>query len=177
MDTPTIFSVDKSIIDKIELKSLAYAAYKLIRLLAYMLFILVWLSSIFFFIDYQFYINNTYPPSENWLTFSMCAFSVDADGNSQGTDLIATYPGGWYIWLNYAIYWALQTVSTVGYGDITPRNPPSVVFTNISILIMMFFFVFFINSVIEIIDGMTSSEEKQKKSNIKRFKLYYMNAK
>lgn len=71
------------------------------------------------------------------------------------------------------MYWALQTVSTVGYGDITPRNPPSVVFTNISILITMFFFVFFINNIIEIIDEMTTSEDKQKKENVKKFKIYY----
>lgn len=119
--------------------------------MGYMLFILVWLSSIFFYIDYSYYQNQTQTGSYNWLTFSMCAFQV-IDGNPYPTDLILTYPEAWYIWLNYAIYWALQTISTVGYGDITPRNPVSVIFTNISILIMMFFFVYFINSVIELID-------------------------
>ena len=77
----------------------------------------------------------------------MCAFQ-DTPTGQIGTNLLETYPKQWYIWLNYAMYWALQTVSTVGYGDITPRNPPSVVFTNISILITMFFFVFFINNII-----------------------------
>lgn len=112
-----------------------------------MLFILVWLSCIFFYIDYRFYVNGTYPIEENWLTWTMCAFQNTATGQV-GTDLLETYPDQWYIWLNYAMYWSLQTVSTVGYGDITPRNPPSVVFTNISILITMFFFVFFINNII-----------------------------
>jgi voltage-gated potassium channel Kch len=177
VDISTIFEIDDIIIDKIELKTFRYATYKLIRLLTFMLFILVWLSAIYFFIDYRFYVNETYNITENWLTWSMCAFQVNSEGQSVGTDIIQQYPGAWYIWLNYAIYWALQTISTVGYGDITPRNPVSVVFTNISILIMMFFFVFFLNSVIEIIDEMTSSEEKQKKSNIKKFKLYYKNAK
>ena len=37
----------------------------------------------------------------------------------------------------------------------------------------MFFFVFFINSIIEIIDEMTSAEEKQRKANVKQFKEYY----
>ena len=147
----TIFEIDDLIIDKIELKPYRYATYKLTRLITYMLFILVWLSSIFFYIDYRFYVNQTYTGSQNWLTFTMCAFQVQ-DGISYGTDIIQQYPEQWYIWLNYAIYWSLQTVSTVGYGDITPRNPVSVVFTNISILIMMFFFVFFLNSIIEIID-------------------------
>lgn len=30
----------------------------------------------------------------------------------------------WYVWLNYAFYWTLQSISMVGYGDMTPRNPP-----------------------------------------------------
>lgn len=62
----------------------------------------------------------------------------------------------------------------MGYGDFTPRNPPSVVFTNVTILMVVFFFVLFINSVIEIIDEMTSAEEKQRKTNLKMFKQYYL---
>jgi hypothetical protein len=143
---------------RLELQLIRYAVYRLIKLLLFMLFILTWLSSIFFFIDYQFYINDTYPYTENWLTYSVCTFSVDyAAQTTNGTDLIKTYPEMWYVWLNYGIYWSLQTISTVGYGDITPRNPPSVIFTNISILILMFFFVFFINTIIEIIDETTSA--------------------
>lgn len=52
-----------------------------------------------------------------WLTNSVS--SQYADGSY--IDLIKTYD--WYVWLSYAMYWALQTVSTLGYGDLTPRNP------------------------------------------------------
>lgn len=146
-------------LERLELLSYRYAFYRLLRLLTYMLFIIIWLSSIFFYIDYNFYQNNTYPYTANWLTYSQCTYGIDyVNSTTYGTDLLTTYPHKWYIWLNYAAYWALQTISTVGYGDITPRNPESVVFTNIAILIMMFFFVFFINSIIEIIDETTSSE-------------------
>ena len=48
-------------IDKLELKTYRYAAYKVFRLLVYMLFILFWLASIFFYIDYRLYVNQTYP--------------------------------------------------------------------------------------------------------------------
>lgn len=161
-------------LERLELLSYRYAFYRLLRLLTYMLFIIIWLSSIFFYIDYNFYQNNTYPYTANWLTYSQCTYGIDyVNQTTYGTDLLTTYPRQWYIWLNYAAYWALQTISTVGYGDITPRNPQSVVFTNIAILIMMFFFVFFINSIIEIIDETTSSEEKQKTSNLRRYKLYH----
>jgi hypothetical protein len=39
---------------------------------------------------------------------------------------------------------------------------------------VVFFFVLFINSVIEIIDEMTTAEEKQRKANLKLFKQYYL---
>jgi hypothetical protein len=58
LDMGTIFIIDGMIIDKIELKSFVYATYRLLRLMAFMLFILVWLSSIFFYIDYNYYVRN-----------------------------------------------------------------------------------------------------------------------
>jgi hypothetical protein len=131
-----------------------YAVYRLARLLLYMLFILIWISSIFFYIDYRFYLNGEYTGNYNWLTSSECTTQVllvDGAIILNSTDLITTYPNMWYIWLNYSIYWSLQTVSKVGFGDITPKNPPSAIFTTISMLIMIFFFVYFINTIIEII--------------------------
>jgi len=111
------------------------------------MFIVFWLSSIFFAIDYHYYQHGPYQGTYNWLTFEPCTIAYPIDGSDPfPIDVIQTYP--WYVWLNYAAYWCLQTISTVGYGDITPRNPTSVAFTNFTILIVMFFFVFFINSII-----------------------------
>ncbi len=138
-----------------ELFPYGYAAYRLVRLEAIIIFIVFWLSSIYFAIDYKFYREGTWVGSYNWLTHETCTMGYK-NGQTFYVDLIQTYP--WYIWLDYAAYWCLQTISTVGYGDMTPRNPPSVVYTNITILMVVFFFVLFINSVIEIIDEMTTAE-------------------
>lgn len=53
----TVLQIDELILNKLELLSFRYALYRLLRLLAYMLFIIIWLSSIFFFIDYSYYNN------------------------------------------------------------------------------------------------------------------------
>jgi hypothetical protein len=167
----TVLRLDNLILGYLELKLYALAFYKLLRLEVFILFIVFWLSSIFFAIDYHYYQVGPYQGIYNWLTSEPCTTAYPINGGSFGIDLIQTSP--WYVWLNYAAYWCLQTISTVGYGDMTPRNPTSVAFTNFTILIVMFFFVFFINSIIEIIDEMTSAEEKQRKANIKLFKEYY----
>lgn len=94
------------------------AGYKLARLLAGLLGILVWIASVFFAIDYALYVGQSeYYPDNLWLTNTeACQYS-----DLTFIDLVKTYT--WPVWLNYSMYWVLQTVSGLGYGDITPRNP------------------------------------------------------
>ena len=133
-------------LERLELLSYRYAFYRLLRLLTYMLFIIIWLSSIFFYIDYNFYQNNTYPYTANWLTYSQCTYGIDyVSQTTYGTDLLTTYPSQWYIWLNYAAYWALQTISTVGYGDITPKSPVETGFVVVAMLVSCSIFAYTFN--------------------------------
>jgi hypothetical protein len=115
------------------------------RLLIIILWIVIWLSGIYFYMDYQFYLNGDYPHEYLWLTHSVC--STYGDGSY--INLLTTYP--WYVWLNYAAYWTLQTISGVGYGDMTPRNPPEVVYCCLVDLLMTILYAFFINAVWEVI--------------------------
>lgn len=81
-----------------------------------MLFLVLWLSSIFFAIDYHYYQQGpyaTYNGTYLWLTTSSATNDID---------LIQFYDD-WVVWLDYSMYWAFQTVSMVGFGDVTGKNP------------------------------------------------------
>lgn len=52
----------------------------------------------------------------------------------------------------FALYWAVQTTSSVGYGSITPRNPAEVLYCNILMLTTICIFVIFADTIIDIVD-------------------------
>jgi hypothetical protein len=94
---------------------ISYAFYRLLRVVIGLWFLATWIAGIFFAIDYSFYLEKGfyYQKNQLWLT------NTSAVGN---LNLIINF--SWYVWYEYALYWALQTSSTVGYGDLTPMNPP-----------------------------------------------------
>ena len=127
---------------------MTYCIYRLIRLIVILWFITTWIATIFFAIDYHYYLAKGYYYQKNqlWLT------NTAAVGN---LEIIKVF--SWYVWYEYALYWALQTSSTVGYGDLTPMNPPEVLYCNFVILFMTVLFAFFINSIWEIIGEVQES--------------------
>ena len=43
-------------------------------------------------------------------------------------------PGGWGYWWLRSLYWTMKTMTTTGYGDITPRSDVELVFTILVVL-------------------------------------------
>lgn len=111
-----------------------------------LILVVLYFSGVFFAIDYYYYQRGEYYPQNLWLSNSIC--SQYQDGSF--IDLVQTYP--WWVWLNYAVYWTLQSVSMVGFGDITPRNPAEVLYCDIVLIAMTMMYAFFVSSIWEIIE-------------------------
>lgn len=89
-------------------------AYRFVRMIVLLWFLTSWAGCVFFAIDYYYYQEQGtyYNIGQLWLTNSQAANNLD---------IIAVFP--WYTWYEYALYWSVQTSSTIGYGDLTAKNP------------------------------------------------------
>ena len=110
------------------------------------------IACVYFAIDFHFYQEKGfyYEGGYLWLTGS---------STTDYMDLITTFP--WYIWYEYALYWIVQTVATVGYGNMTPRNPPGVLLCNFAMLTCICLFVLFANTIITIVYQLQINTKKQ----------------
>jgi len=90
--------------------------YRFARMVGVLLVLVDWAACIFFAIDYHFCLQQGmyYQLNQLWL-LSNQAISIP------GVSLFDNFP--WYIWLQYSFYWSVQTSATIGYGDLTSRNP------------------------------------------------------
>jgi len=60
--------------------------------------------------------------------------------------------GPWYIWYTYSLYFAVMSTVSCGYGNLTARNPPEILFVLIIILVNIGVFSYFTGSLIGVID-------------------------
>ncbi len=88
---------------------------------------------------------------------------IDLNQKSWLNVIEKTYLNDWKVRYVYCIYWAVTTLITVGYGDITPQNPFEILFTIFVILIGCGTFAYGINSVGSILANMMKREQEFKK--------------
>lgn len=66
----------------------------------------------------------------------------------------------WYVLYLYSVYWAVETMSTIGYGDIAPRNPIEVVFTIITMLVSSMVFAYSLSIIGNTINAITLTSRR-----------------
>lgn len=113
-----------------------------IQLLATVLYLSHWMACIFYFVgDFE----STTDPT-NWI-------------NNSGIYLDTTMEQYYS-----SLYWAFTTMTTVGYGDITPNTDNEKVFVMICMLIACGFFAYTVGSIGSILNrsNMMASEFKEK---------------
>jgi hypothetical protein len=139
----TFLKIDKQIANKLMYYQYPNAIYKFIRMVGFIFFLTSLEACIYFAIDYYYYTQQgvNYDNGYLWLTSSQATY---------GMNLLLEF--SWPAWYNFALYWAVQTTSAVGYGNMTPRNPAEVCLCNVVMLTTVCIFVSFANTILDIVD-------------------------
>ncbi|CAD8050290.1 unnamed protein product [Paramecium primaurelia] len=135
--------------DYVDLSNSMISLYKVIKLTFIMLFVAHWLACIWHFIADQENISGDY----NWLT-------------AQGIQ-----DNDWYVKYIASVYWATATMTTVGYGDITPVTSSEKIFGIVVMLLACCIFAYIMNSIGGIFVSMDYNEKiiRQKMGQANQF--------
>ena len=99
---------------------------------------------IFYAMDYQFLASGYYPPDRTYFLMKEC-WLISSTAYSPIIEL------SWPLQYLYTLYWGVNTISTISYGDIAPLNP---IETNYSIVAFCFGFIIYgyvVNQIVKII--------------------------
>jgi hypothetical protein len=67
----------------------------------------------------------------------------------------------------------LQSISLIGYGDISPRNPYEVAYCDVVIVVLTLVYAYFINTVWKIMSELTVDKELKYKKMLKIYQKSY----
>lgn len=145
LKTAVFPEIDHQIQHKINMRPYIWGVYKFIRLIIFLYFMSNLGSCIYFCIDYYYYLEKGYYYQNGhlWLT---------ASATTQDMNLITDFE--WPIWYEYAVYILVQTETGVGYGNMTPLNPPEVFLMNFVMVFNLWIFSYFANGIIIIVEDL-----------------------
>ncbi|NCN41129.1 cyclic nucleotide-binding domain-containing protein [bacterium] len=76
-----------------------------------------------------------------------------------GSGSIGTDPNPWVAYVK-AGYWTVTTLSTVGYGDITPTSVPQMLFANVVMILGLMFFGYVLGNVASLLARLDAAKEE-----------------
>ncbi|CAK71541.1 unnamed protein product (macronuclear) [Paramecium tetraurelia] len=145
-----VIRFDNKIDHKLLLKKTFKGIYLLIKLIIVMLFVAHIMACIFYGISYSELLkdeNNQVPYIDTWIVFN--GYVIDNEQIFQSS-LADRYL--------VSFYWAITTVSTNGYGDITPKNNSEIGWTLLTMIIAGMVFAFNISSIRETLMDLNQAE-------------------
>lgn len=150
--------INRQIKFKLLIKRFSLAFFDFLKLVFFIVFVTNFYACIYFAIDFYYYNQQGffYQNGYLWINGSISMGFLDV--------YEAFGRAGTYV---YALFWALETARTCGYGVASPKNYVSMLYVNFVMLTIVIIFVYFTNGIINLI--ITQGEMRRKKLNtIKR---------
>lgn len=60
----------------------------------------------------------------------------------------------------FSLYWAITTLTTVGYGDITPRTPEELIFNMACMILGVAWYGFVVSTMTQVLRGLDAANEE-----------------
>jgi len=138
------------------------AASRLIKIMAYMLLTAHYFACVWWYVGSLLHDNSgdidgiATPPFSSWVH----AQDIDPDNDA----LITKYSASWY--------WAIVTLFTTGYGDITAHNVTEQWVSSICIIIGSVFFAFFIGTLTSYLSGDADESKRNETDRVRQARLF-----
>jgi hypothetical protein len=133
----SLSKIDKIYQRKLQVHRVRKTIYVITRLLLIVLLLSHVMGLFFYALDYYIYINGIYAPQFCWL-YSSTAYTGIIDQP-------------WSIQYLYSLYWGVNTMTTISYGDIAGNNPIEVIYMLFCFILAFVIYGYVLNHIVRVI--------------------------
>lgn len=133
----SLSKIDQIYQRKLQVHRLRKTIYVIARLLLIVLLLSHVMGLFFYSLDYYIYINGIYAPQYCWLVASTAYTGIIYQD--------------WSIQYLYSLYWGVNTMTTISYGDIAGGNPIEVVYMLFCFILAFVIYGYVLNHIVRVI--------------------------